>query len=176
MLPPLKKGVDERSESGGFLNKPGGFFKNPRVRFLFKKLHCRSLYHLEIDMIYYRQRLKSFSRQLRTDMTDAEQLLWKTIRRKQLSNIQFYRQKPIGNYIVDFYAPAAKLVIELDGGQHFFDKHLKQDKRRDTYLLSQGLKVLRFDNGQVLRGLGDVLDEIYREIESVVLNPPGSLK
>jgi len=49
-------------------------------------------------------------------MTDAEQLLWKYVRRKQLCDIQFYRQKPIGHYIVDFYAPAAKLVIEIDGG------------------------------------------------------------
>ena len=56
-------------------------------------------------------------------MTDAENLLWRHIRRKQLNDIQFYRQKPIGNYIVDFYATAAKLVIEIDVGQHFSDEH-----------------------------------------------------
>ncbi len=116
-------------------------------------------------MLKYNTRLKSFSRQLRTNMTDAEQLLWKYIRRKQLCDIQFYRQKPIGNYIVDFYAPAAKLVVELDGGQHFFDEHLKRDQKRDAYLASMHLKVLRFDNGQVLKSLRDVLEEIYRQIK-----------
>ena len=116
-------------------------------------------------MLNYNSRSKPFSRKLRTDMTDAEQLLWKHVRRKQIGDIQFYRQKPIGNYIVDFYAPAAKLVVELDGGQHFIDEHLKQDQKRDTYLASMNLKVLRFDNLQVLKSLSDVLEEIYRHIK-----------
>jgi len=116
-------------------------------------------------MLSYRTGLKKFSRKLRTDMTDAEQLLWKYVRRKQLCNIQFYRQKPIGNYIVDFYAPAAKLVIELDGGQHFSDEGLGHDQKRDAHLFSLNLKVLRFDNYQVLNSLKDVLNEIHRQIE-----------
>lgn len=98
-------------------------------------------------------------------MTDAEQLLWKHVRRKQLCEIQFYRQKPIGNYILDFYAPAVRLVIEIDGGQHFFDEHLKRDRKRDAYLASMSLKVLRFDNWQILKSLDDVLAEIYRQIK-----------
>ncbi len=98
-------------------------------------------------------------------MTDAEQLLWKYVRRKQLCDIQFYRQKPIGNYIVDFYAPAAKLVVEIDGSQHFVDEHLKRDQKRDAYLASINLKVLRFDNWQVLKSLSDVIEEIYRHIK-----------
>ena len=116
-------------------------------------------------MLDYNTRLKSFSRELRTGMTDAEQLLWKYVRRKQLCDIQFYRQKPIGNYIVDFYAPAVKLVVEIDGGQHFSNEYLRRDQKRDAYLASMNLKVLRFDNGQVLKSLGDVLDEIYRQIK-----------
>ena len=118
-------------------------------------------------MLNYNARLKSFSRKLRTDMTDAEQLLWKYVRRKQLCDIQFYRQKTIGHYIVDFYAPAAKLVVEIDGGQHFFDEHLRKDQKRDAYLSSLGLKVLRFDNWQILKSLGDVLSEIHRQIEII---------
>src|SRR3990167_7903510 len=116
-------------------------------------------------MLDYNTRLKSFSRELRTGMTDAEQLLWKYVRRKQLCDIQFYRQKPIGNYIVDFYAPAVKLVVEIDGGQHFLDEGLRKDHKRDVYLSSLNLKVLRFDNWQILKSVGDVLNEIHRQIE-----------
>ena len=116
-------------------------------------------------MLFYNRRSKLFSRKLRTDMTDAEQLLWKYVRRKQVCNIQFYRQKPIGRYIVDFYTPAAKLVIEIDGGQHFFDEGLRKDYKRDAYLSALNLKVLRFDNWQVLKSVGDVLDEIQRQVE-----------
>jgi very-short-patch-repair endonuclease len=115
-------------------------------------------------VIPYNAKSKQFSRKLRRNMTDAENLLWKYIRRKQICDIQFYRQKPIKNYIVDFYAPSARLVIELDGGQHFFNEPMKRDNRRDMHLASLNLKVLRFDNWQVLKSLDDVLNEIYRVI------------
>jgi very-short-patch-repair endonuclease len=82
-------------------------------------------------ILYYKPKLKLYSRQLRSSLTDAEILLWSHIRRKQLCNIQFYRQKPIGNYIVDFYAPTARLIIEVDGGQHFDDAY----KRRDNSVM-----------------------------------------
>src|SRR3990167_7380236 len=81
------------------------------------------------------------------------------------------------NYIVDFYAPAVKLVVEIDGGQHFSNEYLRRDQKRDAYLASMNLKVLRFDNGQVLKSLGDVLDEIYRQIKitaSKIKIPPVS--
>ena len=104
-------------------------------------------------MLYYKQKLKANARSLRSNTTDAEKLLWLRIRRKQLSRIQFYRQKPIGNYIVDFYAPAAKIVIEVDGSQHAEDTHLQQDEERDRYLMGLNLHVLRFDNLQVLHSI-----------------------
>ena len=66
----------------------------------------------------YHPKLRSNSRKLRTNMTDSERCLWYHLRHKRLLNVQFYRQKPIGAYIVDFYAPAVKLVIEIDGSQH----------------------------------------------------------
>ena len=66
-------------------------------------------------MLKYRNNLKPLARQLRLNMTDAEQKLWFQLRRKQILDIVFYRQKPIGNYIVDFYAPSQKLVVEVDG-------------------------------------------------------------
>jgi len=67
-------------------------------------------------MLPYNKPLKSNSRVLRANMTDAEQKLWYRLRRKQINGWQVYRQKPIGPYIVDFYCPATGLVIELDGG------------------------------------------------------------
>ncbi|MDD5242318.1 MAG: endonuclease domain-containing protein [Sulfuricella sp.] len=115
-------------------------------------------------MLNYSSTLKTHTRALRQDMTDAEQVLWSKLRRKQIHNVQFYRQKPVGNYIVDFYAPSAKLVVELDGSQHFEPAHAQRDAARDSYLNGLGLQVLRFDNLQVLREL----DAVLGVIESVV--------
>lgn len=84
-------------------------------------------------------------------MTEAEQKLWFHLRRKQLSGVQFYRQRPIGQYIVDFYAPRIKLVIEVDGSQHHEREGQAEDLVRDGFLTDQGLQILRFDNLQVLR-------------------------
>ncbi len=84
------------------------------------------------------------------------------LRRKQVLDVQFYRQKPIGDYIVDFYAPKAKLVVEVDGSQHLEPARMDHDRRRTAFLESQGLRVLRFDNRQVLQELGGVMEAIYR--------------
>ena len=73
-------------------------------------------------MIPYNKKLKPLSQRLRSKMTDAEITLWSRLRRKQIHNLQFYRQKPLGQYIVDFYCPSARLVIEVDGGQHYTDE------------------------------------------------------
>ena len=115
-------------------------------------------------VLKYNQKNKNNSRHLRRNLTDAEALLWSRIRRKQIENIQFYRQKPIGNFIVDFYAPSAKLIIEIDGGQHFEEIHIEKDKKRDAYLQKLGLKILRFDNFQILKSLDEVLEMIFDEI------------
>jgi very-short-patch-repair endonuclease len=94
-------------------------------------------------------------------MTDTERLLWSKIRGKQLKGYQFYRQRIIGNYIVDFYCPKARLVIELDGGQHRSKGSLEKDKTRDDYLREQKLKVLRFSDRDVFDNLNGVLEKIY---------------
>ena len=109
----------------------------------------------------YNKNLKQVSRDLRNNMTEAEKLLWSKLRGKQILGLQFYRQKPIMNYIVDFYCPAANLVIECDGSQHFTDEGLEADRIRDEALAQLGLKVLRFDNGQVMRRIDDVVEKIY---------------
>jgi very-short-patch-repair endonuclease len=82
-------------------------------------------------MLQYSTNLKGNARQLRKKQTDSESTLWSHLRGKQIEGIQFYRQKPIGQYIVDFFAPRVKLVIEVDGSQHFEDDHSQKDKNRD---------------------------------------------
>ena len=109
----------------------------------------------------YNTNLKQPSRDLRNNMTDAEQLLWRKLRRKQIFGLQFYRQKPILNFIVDFYCPAANLVIECDGGQHYTAEGLEADRARDQALAQLGLNVLRFDNRQILTETDAVVDQIY---------------
>ena len=104
------------------------------------------------------------ARSLRTKLTDAEQRLWSRLRRKQISGIQFYRQKPIGNYIVDFYAPSVQLVVEVDGSQHLEIAQASYDAERSEYLRQLGLKVLRFDDRQVLMQTDAVVEEIFRTV------------
>ena len=98
-------------------------------------------------------------------MTDAECLLWSRVRRKQIKGVQFYRQKPLGSYIVDFYCPAAGLVVEVDGGQHYTEEGKANDKRRDDDLAGLGLKVLRFSNIDVLKEIDAVLQVIWENVE-----------
>ena len=112
-------------------------------------------------MLRYNPKHKANARSLRTNMTDSETVLWSRLRRKQILGIQFYRQQPIGNYIVDFYAPAVKLVIEVDGSQHLETDGRLKDRRRNAELATRGLTVLRFDNLQVRQELGAVMERIF---------------
>lgn len=118
----------------------------------------------------YKPTLKPFSRSLRINMTDAEQMLWSRLRRKQILGVQFYRQKPLIGYIVDFYSAAAKLVIELDGSQHSEPDHQAADIQRDQDIKALGLMVLRFDNLQVLKELDAVMSVIFNVVESQMQN------
>ena len=117
-------------------------------------------------MIPYDSSLKSFSRHLRRDMTDAEQRLWYRLRRRQLHDVQFYRQKPLGDYVVDFHAPTVRLVIEVDGSLHVEAASMVADERRRDALRRMGLEVLRFDNRQVLLETDAVVEEIWRFIDA----------
>ena len=121
----------------------------------------------------YNKNLKKPSRDLRNNMTDAEKCLWSKLRAKQILGLQFYLQKPLLNFIVDFYCPAANLVIECDGGQHFTDEGLEADRVRDEILVELGLVVLRFSNRQVLTEIDDVIELIFQTAQSrIPLNPP----
>ncbi|BFU59595.1 MULTISPECIES: endonuclease domain-containing protein [Rodentibacter] len=114
----------------------------------------------------YARHLKPVSRILRHNMTEAEQLLWQRIRHKQLCSLQVYRQKPLLNYIVDFYCPKAKLVIELDGSQHNQPDQREKDILRDQELASLGIKVLRFPNSMIFNDLEKVIEILEKEIKS----------
>jgi very-short-patch-repair endonuclease len=116
-------------------------------------------------MIKYNPQLRARARQLRNNLTDAEKQLWNRLRGEQILGIQFYRQRPIGNYIVDFYAPTMRLVIEVDGGQHLEPAQERYDKQRSEYLAKVGLRVLRFDDRQVFLVLDAVMEEIYRAVD-----------
>ena len=103
---------------------------------------------------------KPIRRALRGNLTQAEALLWKALQRSQLAGRKFRRQHGIGPYIVDFYCPAERLVVELDGAQHFTASGESQDAERDAYLTALGYRVLRFENKLVLNHLESVLAAI----------------
>ena len=97
-------------------------------------------------------------------MTDAEKRLWSKVRLRQLKGYQFFRQRVIGNYIVDFYCPGAKLVIEVDGSQHYLEDGAAADRKREGYLNRRGLKVLRFTDTEVLKNIEGVIENLLENM------------
>jgi len=104
---------------------------------------------------------------LRKRSTDVEMFMWRHLRAKQLKGLKFRRQQPIGSYIVDFVCFEKKVIIEVDGGQH----SVETDKERDEWLKSQGFKVLRFWNNEVLTNTQGVLEVIRN---NCLLPPPAT--
>ena len=102
------------------------------------------------------------SRELRNNPTKAEQVLWGILRNRQLSGVRFNRQVPIGPYICDFVARGAKLVIEVDGGQHALET--ARDEARTHLLNTHGFRVIRFWNNDVLENIESVVVVIEREL------------
>lgn len=119
-------------------------------------------------LLPYNKKLKNLARDLRKNATDSERRLWSKIRRKQLKEYQFYRQKNIGDYIVDFYCPAAKLIVEIDGGQHYSEANIVKDEVRDKFLSDLGFRVLRYSNSDVFKNFEGVVTDIYNHLG----NPP----
>jgi very-short-patch-repair endonuclease len=111
-------------------------------------------------MLSYNRDILFYSRELRNNMTDAERCLWAKLRRKQLNGCQLYRQKIIGNYIVDFYCSKAGLVVEVDGSQYYSAEMLEADKQRDEFLRENALTVIRFSDLEVLKNLDGVIERI----------------
>jgi very-short-patch-repair endonuclease len=104
--------------------------------------------------------LKTFRKELRNNLTPAEARFWKVIQNKQFEGRKFRRQHSVGNYILDFYCPAEKLAIELDGQVHFNDSAREYDYERKLFLEHYGIKILRFENKRVFEDLEWMLDVI----------------
>lgn len=102
---------------------------------------------------------KQFRQTLRRNMPEPEKRLWRCLRAKQLG-VKFRRQHSIGRYVVDFYCPEKKLVIEVDGDSHFTPEAIAYDKERTRYIQSVGIDVLRVTNAQVMQELDAVLNQI----------------
>ncbi len=111
-----------------------------------------------------RDRLTALSQQLRRDQTKEERKLWYEFLKAY--TVKFHRQYVIGNYIVDFYCHKAKLVIELDGGQHYDPSEAEKDLRRTEELEHRGLKVIRFSNLDVLQNFNGVCEAIDQMVQS----------
>jgi very-short-patch-repair endonuclease len=106
--------------------------------------------------IYYNPKLKERARELRNSSTLSEILLWNELKQKKILGFQFYRQRPIGNYIVDFFCFKLRLIIEIDGISHD-ESTIEYDKKRQVYLESLGFTVLRFDDHDVKKDINNVL-------------------
>ena len=112
----------------------------------------------------HNQQLVPLAKKLRKEMTKEERHLWYDFLRSY--PVRFSRQKVLGKYIVDFYSAEAKLVIELDGSQHYEPKELEKDAERTIYLAGYDLMVLRLPNHEVMRnfsGVCEYIDQIVRE-------------
>lgn len=104
-----------------------------------------------------------FAKNLPSNPTGAERRFWWLLRAKQLGGLRFQRQQPIGPYIVNFFCPAAKLMVELNGDHHGSDNRVSQDAIRTRWLEEPGYKVLRFANGAVLKNAA--MDMIWQEAQ-----------
>jgi very-short-patch-repair endonuclease len=122
-------------------------------------------------LIKYNSKNKHLSRVLRKKSTLAEVLLWNELKGRKILNYQFMRQKPIGNYIVDFYCSPLKLVVEIDGLTHIGKEDY--DLKREKYLISIGLIVLRFFDNDVKQNMSGVIGALYEWIDkNKKLQPP----
>jgi very-short-patch-repair endonuclease len=110
--------------------------------------------------------MKSRRAQLRANLTPAEAALWKALQRSQLGGRKFRRQHSVGMYVLDFYCPREKLAVELDGAAHDSEVAQHRDGRRDRYLAELGVRVLRFENREVMRNLEGVLEAIRERFAS----------
>jgi very-short-patch-repair endonuclease len=112
-----------------------------------------------------KSKTRARARALRRELTKAERIVWYGIRANRLG-VSFRRQTPIGSYIVDFVSHSRKLVIEIDGAQHYEPNRMKCDERRNTFLTGKGYRLLRFNNNDVISNPSGVLTLIAEILES----------
>jgi len=123
--------------------------------------------------VYYNPELKQKARNLRNNVTFSERVLWKYLKSSQMKGYRFTRQKPIGNYIVDFYCSKLQLIIEVDGDSH--NEKQEYDRKRQKELEDKGFHSLRFDGYTVIKQTESVLTVIADKIEELQGQPPNPL-
>lgn len=152
-------------------NSGGGYFKNLKALapFLIITVGVVTLKNLQAITlkIFNLHKFKYKRKTLRNDSTKAEILLWDKLKRSQFLNLKFRRQQGIGRYVVDFYCPELKLVIELDGASHNNSDSIEYDLIRSEFFNEQDIKVLRFTNENVYSNLSSVLNTMAREVEII---------
>ena len=112
--------------------------------------------------IFNKNELKPRRKELRNNSTYAEVFFWQQVKGSQLEGRKFRRQTSIGSFVVDFYCPEEKLIVELDGEVHFNEEAYKYDKERTEYLESLGIRVIRFENSEVLKNT----EYVFRKIKA----------
>ena len=117
------------------------------------------------EPLRYRHSSINKARVFRKTMTDGEQKLWSRLRGKQLE-YYFRRQTPIGKYIVDFVCWKEKLVVEIDGSQHFTYAGKEHDKIRDQFLKEQGFRILHYNSVEVLNNTDGIIDAIHNNLKN----------
>ncbi len=120
--------------------------------------------------------MKSRAGELRRNQTPAERALWRRLRLRQVGGVRFLRQRVVGNFILDFYAPSVRLAVELDGGQHFEADAAACDAMRSRWLGARGIEVLRYTNLDVSQRMDNVLDDISRTVSKLLAHPPGAAR
>ena len=107
---------------------------------------------------------RATAKKLRANSTPHERILWRALRELPTDGTHFRRQAPIGPYVVDFFCPAKRLIIELDGGHHNEDETAHRDRERQAWLEREGYRVIRFWNSEITADLNAVLERIYVEL------------
>ena len=107
-----------------------------------------------------------FKRKLRSEMTDPERRMWNKLRACQLGGLGFRRQHGIGPYIVDFFCPEKKMIIEIDGETHAEEKQMAKDVKKEAYFDSLGLKVVRYLNREIMENLEGVIEDLYQKMNT----------
>jgi very-short-patch-repair endonuclease len=118
-----------------------------------------------MGIIYNRPKQKRLRKHLRNTATETERLLWSSLKGSQLLGYKFRRQQGIGQYVVDFYCPAKKMAIEIDGATHWTEQEQKRDRERQYYIEALGIRVLRFTNDDIYTNKDGVLNMIFAVLE-----------
>ena len=119
------------------------------------------------DAISYKEELLIRRKELRRNLTPEEAVLWTQLKAKGLDGSKWRKQHSVGNYILDFYCPEAKLCVELDGERHYTFEGAREDDVRTSFLNKNGIRVVRFENRLIWENLQGVIDTIKQELKNV---------